>query len=500
MYSKKQRRSFRLHQSLRGNTISWLTLGVATIIICTLLSLTTSFWSGFLPVHFSQTSAKAASPSSKTTAKAASSSPQQINIPYFKTAVPFNQTAIFWFGDITSTDTYTDVRIGYNSSELYVDLQIADRYLWYDTNTAAPNVTIGDNAAIYVNTTTDGSNLLPQHSYKFQAAVNGYKQRPNYQQAYAGSGTAWTAAKIPFTSVYGWRAHGLNGPEAFGWSMTYHIPLSSLGMSSPPSQGTLWKLAVEVHNQDNAANTPLPNDKWWPTSANETDPSGWGNVSFGMPTYKSPQASSTSTYTVRNGLNNQVVTDGMAGGSLDCGHTVAANRWAQWGSLTYPGATQFNIQNESDISDWDCFSKFYITFPLSSLPTGQGVMNAKITMYEYGNSGVQGQPNPSYIQIATVNQNWNPQTLSWNTAPLVQENIVSMLVNTKSKPVIPLPGLAVTWDVSLALAQAYAAGQPLQLVFYSTDDQHNSGKYFYSSTVGSWNVAGRPSLQVTLGH
>ncbi|MEO8954729.1 MAG: DNRLRE domain-containing protein [Ktedonobacteraceae bacterium] len=486
MYNKQKRHSFRLHQSSRGNTISWVTLGAATIIICTLLSLTTSFWSGFLPLHLSQTHAKAAA-----------SSPQQINIPFFKTAVPFNQTAIFWFGDVTPTDTYTDVRIGYNSSELYVDLQTVDQYLWYDTNTTAPDVTKGDNAAIYVNTTTGGSNLLAQHSYKFQAAVNGYKKRTNYQQAYAGSGTAWNAAKVPFTAVYGWRGHGFNGPADSGWSMTYHIPFSSLGMSSAPSQGTIWKLAVKVHNQDNAANTPLP-DKWWPTSASETDPSGWGNVSFGMLTYQSPHTNSTSTYTVRNGLNNQVVTDGMVGGSLSCGN-LGLNRWTQWGPRSYPGAPQLNIQNELDISDWNCFSKIYITFPLGSLASGQSVVNAKVTLYEYGNSGTQGKPNPSYIQVATVNQNWNPQTLSWNSAPPIQENITSMLVNTKSKPVVPLPGLAVTWDVSLALAQAYAAGQPLQLVFYSTDNQYNTGKYFYSSTVGSYNAAGRPTLQVTLG-
>ena len=437
---------------------------------------------------------------SQTFAKTAASSPQQINIPYFKTAVPFNQTAIFWFGDVISNDTYTDVRIGYNSSELYVDLQIADRYLWYDTNTASPDVTKGDNAAIYVNTTANGSSLTAQHSYKFQAAVNGYKPRSNYQQAYSGNGTTWTAAQIPFTTVYGWRGHGFNGPEDFGWSMTYHIPFSSLGISNAPSQSTIWKLAVKVHNQDNATNTPPLPDKWWPTTGNETDPSGWGKVSFGMPTYQPPNTTSTTPYTVRNGLNSQVVTDGMAGGSLNCGHPVAANRWAQWGTLTYQGAPQINIQNESDISDWDCYSKFYISFPLGSLPTGQGVVNAKVTLYEYANAGVQGQPNPSYIQVATVNQNWNPQTLSWNTAPLVQENIESILVNTKTKPVIPPPGLTITWDVSLALAQAYAAGQPLQLVFYSTDNQHNSGKYFWSSYVGSYNAAGRPTLQVTLGH
>jgi len=422
---------------------------------------------------------------------------QRIHVPYFTTAVPFNQTAIFWFGDVTSTDTYTDVRVGYNSSELYIDLQIVDHYLWYDPNTSAPDVTKGDNASIYLNTTTNGSNLLDRYSYKFQAAVNGYIQRTNYQQAYVGKGTTWTAATNPFTTVYGWRGKGINGPEDSGWSMTYHIPFASLGIAGPPSQGTLWKLAVKVHNQDDAANTPLP-DKWWPVSASELIPSSWGQIGFGLPTYQPPQTSKMTSYTIRNKLNNQVVMDGMVGGALGCEHH-GLNRWTQGGIQTYTGATQINIQNESDISDWNCFSKFYITFPLSSLPVGQNVVNAKVTLYEYANSGVQGQPNPSYIQVATVSQNWDPATLTWNNAPLVQENITSMLVNTKTQPVVPPPGLAVTWDISRAVAQAYASGQPLRLVFYSTDNQYNTGKYFWASSVGDWNANGRPTLNVTLG-
>jgi hypothetical protein len=93
---------------------------------------------------------------STTTATTFSSSSRRVNIPYFTTAVPFNQTAIFWFGDVTATDTFTDVRMGYNSSELYIDLRIFDSSLWYDPNTAAPNLSNGDNASIYLNTTSQG--------------------------------------------------------------------------------------------------------------------------------------------------------------------------------------------------------------------------------------------------------------------------------------------------------------------------------------------------------
>src|SRR5947209_8256416 len=348
------------------------TFVTSTLIFCTILSLITSSCRAASTSHFSTRTGNggafqktqvastsgisvqghSSEASATATTSLAASGNQLINVPYFTTAVPFNQTAIFWFGDVTSTDTYTDVRIGYNSSELYIDLQIVDHYLWYDPTTSSPDVTKGDNATIYLNTTANGSGVLDR-SYKFQAEFNGYIQRTNYQKAYTGKGTAWTVATIPFTAVYGWRGKGINGPEDSGWSMTYGIPFASLGIVGPPSRGTLWKLAIKVHNQDDAADTPLP-DKWWPASASELIPSSWGQIGFGIPTYQSPKTSRTTTYTIRNKLNNQVVTDGMVGGSLSCGNR-GLNRWTQWGIQSHPGAAQINIQDESDISDWNCF-------------------------------------------------------------------------------------------------------------------------------------------------
>src|SRR6266704_3557329 len=165
---------------------------------------------------------------------------------------------------------------------------------------------------------------------------------------------------------------------------------------------------------------------------------------------------------------------------------------------SHSGATRINIQNEWDISDWNCFSKFYISFPLTALPAGKGIVSARVTLHEYGGSGTKGKAVPSLIQVASVNEGWNPATLAWNNAPLVKENISRTVVNTVSNPTPS--GQPYSWDVSKALADAYAAGQPLRLVFYSSDSPYNTGKYFFTSAIASWNANSRPTLQATLGN
>ena len=169
--------------SARTNNRAWLPFVASIFIIALALSAASSLWNNLWYT-------------SKPTAQAAAASLPLINVPYFPNSVPFNQTAIFWFGTISSSTTYTDVRIGYSNSEVYVDLRIVDRYLWYDTNKTAPNLNNGDNASLYLSTSNATNTQLDTHSYQFQAAVNGFKQYPNYQKAYTGQGTALSLIHI----------------------------------------------------------------------------------------------------------------------------------------------------------------------------------------------------------------------------------------------------------------------------------------------------------------
>jgi hypothetical protein len=173
------------------------------------------------------------------------------------------------------------------------------------------------------------------------------------------------------------------------------------------------------------------------------------------------------------------------------------DHWNQWENTSYPGYTQINIQNQWDISDYPCFSKFFITFPLVSIPPSQVILTATVKMYLFGGSGGDpyGDPPDSYIQVFTVAEDWNEATLTWNNAPLAVENISGTWVH----PLDGIDWVGYTWDVSRGVAQAHTAGEPLRLAFYSTDGERHAGKYFFSSDVDDYLAEIRPTLVVTSG-
>jgi hypothetical protein len=180
-----------------------------------------------------------------------------------------------------------------------------------------------------------------------------------------------------------------------------------------------------------------------------------------------------------------------------CGQDYWPDFFDGWGDANYAGYDQINIQNQADVADWPCFSKFYITFPLNDIPPGKTITAAEFIMYQFGNSD-PSQAQSSLIQVLTINQEWDESTMTWNNAPLAQENISQAWVD----PILIFPGwpgVEWRWNISRAVAQAYQAKQSLRLVLYDADTAQHSGKYFISSDTGEWNATGRPTLIVTYG-
>ncbi len=422
---------------------------------------------------------------------------RQVNAPRLSEPLgrDFPRMAIFWFGRITPTANYTDVRVAHTESELVIHVAVIDRRLWFTTAPSPQNLTVWDAVTLLLHLEGNGRTTPTSASYRFVGGLSNGDTSGRYQAAYRGTGSGWTLASVPFTAVAGWRGERLNDDgDDWGWVVTFRIPFASLGQAGPPPEGTLWRLGVQVHDRDDAVGSPIP-ATGWPESVDPNTPATWGRLRFGVPRHTPPPLRPTGTAIIRHRLGGTVVKDAAVGGYTVCGS--GRDFWTEWGETTEafynPSRSDFNIQNQSDIADWPCFSKYYVTFPLDAVPRGKVILSATVTLHLFGNAG--SNPPRSWIQVLTVGEDWDDQNLTWNNAPLAVENIGGTWVDpVASWP--GWPGIPYRWDVTYAVAQAYAAGRPLRLAFYSADADYHSGKYFVSSDTEDWNAQARPTLEV----
>jgi hypothetical protein len=425
---------------------------------------------------------------------------RRVNAPYVagENTPPIPRRAIFWFGQVTPTSNYADGRVAYNDRALYVTFHIFDQDLWHDTTPAAGDLTSWDAVSLYLDLAGNGGTLPRSSSYRFVIQLHNQQDSAAYQSTARGDGSGWIQSPIPFTAGALWRGGGLNDNTGDrGWGAVFEIPFSSLGLAGPPAEGARWSLAAVVHDRDDAAGTPRPLSRW-PEASTDLAPATWGELHFGMPAFVSPPVAPRGVTTIRHGLNGAVVEDAHVGGHANCGEPVNPQFFSAWGDLNYAGYEQINIQNQWDVADWPCFSKFYVTFPLASLPPGSTILRANLTLHQFGNANPAGAQ-PSLIQVLAVGGDWDEATISWNNAPLAVENVDTTLVQPIPGGFAEWPGVPYQWDVSRAVVQAGASGQPLRLVLYSADGAYHSGKYFSSSDVPDWNQVARPTLTITWG-
>ena len=424
---------------------------------------------------------------------AESQSVPRVNVPSWSTGESY---AIFWFGDVGPNNNYADVRLIQDGTTLEITIHVIDRLLYYDTSPSSADLNQWDAATLYLDLDGNSSSILDESAYRFDAQLNWWESRNDWQAGYRWNGTAWVADPLSFSTISGYRGEGLNdNSDDKGWLVSFYIPFSSLSLSNPPSSGTEWDLAIALHDRDSSNGPALP-DKVWPELMDPETPSTWGKMHFGIPGYEKPDAVPKGVVTIRQGLNGSSVMDGHVGGHTTCGEGL--DHWSEWGNTNYAGYEQINVMNQWDISDYPCFSKYFVTFPLDSIPPGKVILAASLKMHLFGNAG-QGwvaQPPDSYVQVLTVGEDWDEATLTWNNAPLATENFYGTWV----EPVDSLPdwpGIPYQWDVSRAAAKAYMAGKSLRLALYSADGERHTGKYFYSSDA---DVAARPTLEVVWGN
>ncbi|HRS16973.1 MAG TPA: DNRLRE domain-containing protein [Thermoanaerobaculaceae bacterium] len=418
----------------------------------------------------------------------------RINAPVFASSpVPFAQTAVAWFGFLDPDSNFADLRVGVNGSELYVYVALFDRHLWYDETPTPDTLTHWDAVTLLLD--TNGAGVEHASAWRFVAQLYG-EPSATRRASWRGSPAGWQPASVPFAAVPGWRGNALNDNTETdrGWAMGFTIPFTSLDLPSTPGPGTLWRMAVIVHDRDTLAGPPLP-DRAWPVSASADSALCWGLLHFGLPLWSSSRVPHGTVSIRRPTQDSPLVPDADVGGS-------SANQcpgdeyhiWNQWANSNWGSQPDFNVQNQSDIADWPCFARYYVTFPLDTVPAGKHIVDATLRLHQFGNGG-GAAATPTWMQVLVAASDWQENTITWNNAPPAVENVGGAWVAPID--VFPgWPGVVREWDVSLAVERAYRRGEPLRLVLYSADSDYHSGKYFVSSDTGDWNSEGRPALVV----
>ncbi len=440
----------------------------------------------------------------------AGSDARRVNAPYLNVSdilgQKFSEMAIFWFGRVSQTENYADVRVAFNDTELVIYVASFDRRIWYDTTPATADLVQWDAVTVFLNTTGNGGIAPTTSAFRLDAQLNnGGTVAAAGKAAYRGNGTGWAAASVTFTATAGWRGGNINdNGDDRGGVMSFRIPFASLGITKPALGSAPWGLAVVLHDRDEQAGPALA-DKFWPETFSANSPATWGQLRWGIPAYTPPSSTLGGTVTVRHQLNGATVLDAGVGGTIPnlCGG--GGDFWTHWGNANYGSQEGFAVQNQDDIADWPCFAKVYLNFPLSAVPAGKVIRSATLTLHQTGGSGPASngdQPADEFIQVLTTAQDWTDSTITWNNAPLALENFAGAWVGTVvgCGGSIAWPCVPRQWNVTAAVAQAYSGSGPARLVLYSANTAYSTGKYFTSSNSGDWNAAGRPTLTVEWGN
>lgn len=449
------------------------------------------------------------SPTAQPVVRAQGGAIRRVNVPYFSSDIAWAEAGIFWFGRVDPPggpgQNYADVRVAYTAEELVIYINIEDYYVWYDTEaTLTSDLTRYDAVAVYLDTAHDQAASPQPDDYLFLSGLclYGCGDGSNHRREARGTGGGWDFTWQGTWTDGTWASWWCNpGPNSndcgidFGWWSYIHIPWSALELSGPPSQGTLWSLGVLLYDRDGQPPAGYLAPEYWPETFDANNPSTWGELAFGLASYTPPSASPQGTTVIRRGLGDSVVEDAWVGGGGNCtgGHEGDPEH------DNYGGDTNLYVENQSLIADFTCFSKSFLRFYLGGIPPDKIIIFATLSLHHWGNADWE-QAQPSLIWLLTVDGDWGEYTLTWNNAPLARENLTATWVGVLMPETFPgWPGVRYDWDATQAVAEAYAAGEPLNVALYTADTNFNSSKYLTSSDAHDWNAEGRPKLTVVWG-
>ena len=416
-----------------------------------------------------------------------------VNAKYFDDRISPTSSAVFWYGQLDATRNHTDVRVGYNPNEIQMYVNTFDKWLFYDESANLNEFENWDSVSLYLKPA--GSDI----SYKLQSQLHHWQAADGYRRASKNSGNGYAQDNsITFNSSVVWYGSSPNSDtnDDRGWYTVLNIPFNSLGVGQPAA-GTVWQMALVTHDRDNSSGSTI-NSQTWPPTANLNDPNSWGELRFGRRTESPQTVTPSGTLSLRHGVDGATVPDTHVGGGANCGVDHDPDFFNGWSTHNFPNVTQVNIQNQMNVEDWPCFSKYFISFDIGNIPEGQDIISAELKMYMFGNAGPPGEAVGSTLQVMTLDNGWNEATANWQNSPSVIEHIAETWVDPIGNDNnFANPPIEVSWDVATAVSAAHESGEGLNLAIYEADWNLHSGKYFYSSDAET--ASHRPILTITYG-
>lgn len=410
----------------------------------------------------------------------------------------WEQASMLWFGhQATDQDNYTDVRVAYDDDELLIRFTVIDLFLWYPVAAQLPaDLTQWDTVDVLLDTAGDSAATPQPDDYWFQAAMrlDYVPNQTSYWNDARGNGSGWNVSWTPGTAWHNetWPSWyfdpGVNQNNGYdaGWTAIIRIPFASLGLSGAPTAGTTWGLGLICYDRDNVPGSPpVLAPKSWPGSAVVDAPATWGHMVFNPPSYKPPSAVAQGTATII--ASRDAYVQGGRDGSGSSNHS----------DENYGGAHELFVQAESTAAHFNHFQRTYLQFDLSSVPAGKVIISATLTLHQFGNDDCT-TASPSLTHLFQLNDDWSEYGITWNNSPQAWQNLTSTWVQVLCPEDWPgWPGVPYYWDATQVVAEAYAAGKPVNIALYTSDTERDSGKYFVArhSTI----TDGHPRLTVTWG-
>lgn len=373
-----------------------------------------------------------------------------------------------WFGmgGKTGDRNHTEILATYDNTALYIAFLNIDRSTILYPKGTTTDITTVDSNAIWIET--------PGGRRFYLLAAMDTTYPPGARQA---------SGEFP---TFDGKTDKLTGWSHTGWyagdktiQQTIRVPWTTL-KTTAPSSGAKWRVNFVNYNQTSSSLTSSTVKRQTWATGNETQPDGWGYLSFDdgvtqPPSNISPEA--TLTLRPATGFGEEVTL--RTGNAAD-----ATNGWPN------------EAITQSNWNDWDPIDytiKEFQQFDLSMIPKGRKIISATFQSNYRGH--FESSPTDLYLHVVRLEGPYDPKTVNALTSPRPVENGFSRLVKVSEVK------SWIDFDVTDVVRNAYELG--LQKASFalsgSSGDIHNGKIWDVSFGRSDYYDKYRPKLIITFG-